>query len=136
MQQYLSFNDTQGERFLLYPEEESPEALAALREVMPLRTGWTLWEQVSSGNYATRKVVAFNTVQDFWAVWNGVPQPSELLENKRLFSQQPNGQPAQPLDAIMIFREGISPEWEDNANANGGHFQICMKPTAGPGQID
>ena len=28
------------------------------------------------------------------------------------------------IDAIMIFREGISPEWEDQANANGGHFQI------------
>merc|ERR1740117_2686098 len=36
----------------------------------------------------------------------------------------------------MIFREGICPEWEDTANASGGHFQIQLKPAAGGVQID
>merc|ERR550525_2042255 len=38
----------------------------------------------------------------------------------------------------MLFRDGISPEWEDHANAGGGHFQILLKPNAqgGGGQID
>jgi len=37
----------------------------------------------------------------------------------------------------MIFREGITPEWEDVANAQGGHFQFVMKATTSShAQID
>merc|ERR1712113_1150597 len=49
--------------------------------------------------------------------------------------EQPSG-PPHSIDAIMIFRDGISPEWEDPANANGGHFQIQLKPQTAAGQID
>merc|ERR1712007_397861 len=79
--------------------------------------------------------MGFRTAQDFWSIWNGIPQPSELLDGKRLMREQASGT-ASPIDAIMIFREGIQPEWEDVANAQGGHFQISLKPTAGGGQID
>eukprot|EP00415_Alexandrium_ostenfeldii_P000864 UN0864 len=102
---------------------------------MPLRRSWVLWEQQASGGYATKKIVSFSTAQEFWAIWNGVPQPSELLEGKRFMKEQPNGQ-SSAIDAIMIFSEGISPEWEDSANAQGGHFQIQLKPPSGGGQID
>merc|ERR1712125_195339 len=43
---------------------------------------------------------------------------------------------ANVIDAIMIFRESIKPEWEDETNAKGGHFQIQLKPNVGGGQID
>eukprot|EP00413_Alexandrium_margalefii_P009015 CAMPEP_0204526062 /NCGR_PEP_ID=MMETSP0661-20131031/8234_1 /ASSEMBLY_ACC=CAM_ASM_000606 /TAXON_ID=109239 /ORGANISM="Alexandrium margalefi, Strain AMGDE01CS-322" /LENGTH=231 /DNA_ID=CAMNT_0051531889 /DNA_START=73 /DNA_END=771 /DNA_ORIENTATION=+ len=133
---WLSFNESVSPgKFPNLPEEETEEAQAALREPMPLRRAWVLWEQVASGSYATKKIVQFSTAQEFWSIWNGVPQPSELLEGKRFMKEQSNG-PAIAIDALMIFAEGISPEWEDGANAQGGHFQIQLKPPSGGGQID
>merc|ERR1711998_72725 len=79
-------------------------------------------------------VSSFSTVQDFWKLWNHMPQPSELLEQKRIVREQPDG--LHVIDAIMIFRDNIRPEWEDPLNANGGHFQFQLKPNAGGGQID
>merc|ERR1712007_146261 len=67
-------------------------------------------------------------------IWNYVPQPSELLEQKRMVREQSDG--LHVVDALMIFRESIRPEWEDEKNANGGHFQFQLKPNVGGGQID
>merc|ERR1712202_114114 len=48
--------------------------------------------------------------------------------------EQPDG--LHVIDAVMVFRDGIRPEWEDKANATGGHFQFQLKPSVGAGQID
>nr|AMA65228.1 eIF4E-1b [Amphidinium carterae] len=118
-----------------YPEEESQEDQKLLWQPVPLKSSWVLWEQLSGTTWSTKKVVTFNTAQEFWRIWNGVPQPSELLDNKRYFRENQGGG-SQAIDAIMLFRDGISPEWEDAANSQGGHFQILLKPTAGGAQID
>merc|ERR1711964_571789 len=76
----------------------------------------------------------FNTVQDFWRIWNHLPQPSELLQHNRLVREDGDG--VHIVDALMIFREGIKPEWDDKANANGGHFQFQLKNNLPSGQID
>lgn len=136
MSKYLSFNESLANgKFPGLPEDESDDELRALREPMPLRRSWSLWEQVSTGGYSTKKLVSFSTAQEFWSIWNGVPQPSELLDGKRFMKEQPSG-PAVAIDAIMIFQDGTSPEWEDPANEKGGHFQIQLKPHLGGGQID
>merc|ERR1712014_206493 len=83
---------------------------------------------------ATHNVTTFQTVQAFWKLWNHMPQPSELLEQKRMVREQPDG--LHVIDAIMIFRENIRPEWEDKMNATGGHFQFQLKPNIGGGQVD
>ncbi|CAE7372661.1 CDC33, partial [Symbiodinium necroappetens] len=108
---------------------------------LPLQYTWSVWEQVTSdgkvdANYSqrTQKVASFGTVQDFWRLWNHVPQPSTLLESKRIVREQHDG--LHVIDALMIFRDSIRPEWEDPMNAKGGHFQFQLKPGAGPGQID
>ena len=51
-----------------------------------------------------------------------MPQPSELLDAKRMVREQPDG--LHVIDAIMIFRDNIRPEWEDKMNAGGGHFEL------------
>jgi len=140
---FLSFNEANGRvgGQLGIPEEESEEVKQALREPMKLKYKWWLWEQVvqseGRGTYtdAMRKVVSFETVQDFWSIWNGLPQPGELLDQKRITREMPSG-PAVAIDAIMIFKDGISPEWEHPSNSTGGHFQMMLKPTLGGGQID
>jgi len=83
---------------------------------------------------ATRKVADFSDVQAFWKLWNHMPQPSELLDQKRMIREQSDG--LHVIDAVMIFRDGIRPEWEDKANATGGHFQFQLKPQVGGGAID
>merc|ERR1712187_335966 len=63
-----------------------------------------------------------------------MPQPSNLLEGKRMAREGPDG--LQILDAIMIFQDGIRPEWEDRMNTHGGHFQFQLKRGVGGAQID
>lgn len=142
---FLSFNEANGKisnqlGVAGIPEEESEEVRVALMEPMKLKHKWWLWEQVVQSERGTftdalRKVVSFDTVQDFWSIWNGLPQPGELLDQKRITREMPSG-PAVAIDAIMIFRDGISPEWEHPMNSTGGHFQMMLKPTLGAGQID
>merc|ERR1719469_1587060 len=91
-------------------------------------------DKASQYSDATHKVAQFTSVQDFWKIWNHMPQPSELLEQKRMVREQPDG--LHVIDAIMIFRDGVKPEWEDKLNANGGHFQFQLKPTVGGAQMD
>ena len=41
------------------------------------------------------------------------------------------------VDALMIFKKGISPMWEDPLNTEGGHFDYRFKPgQVQPSQID
>jgi len=137
---YLSFNDSFNSnlKFTTDSTEENEEMLA---KDLPLRYTWSIWEQIMQSNEkaaaysdATHKVAAFSSVQEFWKLWNHMPQPSELLEQKRMVREQPDG--LHVIDAIMIFRDSIRPEWEDKMNANGGHFQFQLKPNIGGGQVD
>lgn len=138
---WLSFNQNQ-ESSLRFSTEGLEQRKEVLAKQLPLKYTWVLWEQImqasdnkaSQYSDATHKVAPFSTVQDFWRLWNNMPQPSELLEQKRMVREQPDG--LHVIDAIMIFRENISPEWEDPLNTKGGHFQIQLKPNLGGGQID
>mmetsp|Transcript_27650 Transcript_27650/g.60213 ORF Transcript_27650/g.60213 Transcript_27650/m.60213 type:complete len:234 (-) Transcript_27650:82-783(-) len=141
--QFLSFNEAVGGKGQItgLPEEDS-DTQKALLDPMPLKDTWVLWEQAvpaggNSFHESLKKIVGFKTAQEFWSIWNGVPQPSELLENKRITRDNP-GSGSQPtaIDAIMIFKEGVRPEWEDPLNASGGHFQVQLKPSTGGAQID
>mmetsp|Transcript_96949 Transcript_96949/g.313035 ORF Transcript_96949/g.313035 Transcript_96949/m.313035 type:complete len:232 (+) Transcript_96949:90-785(+) len=138
---YLSFNENFNSN-LKFTTEDSEESEEMLKKDLPLRYTWSIWEQImqsSDGKTAqysdaTHKVSSFSSVQEFWKLWNHMPQPSELLEQKRMVREQPDG--LHVIDAIMIFRDNIRPEWEDKMNAQGGHFQFQLKPNIGGGQID
>lgn len=138
---FLSFN-AQQENSLQFTSDDIDEKDDVLKKELPLKYTWVVWEQImqaSDGKTAqysdaTHKVAPFSTVQDFWKLWNHMPQPSELLDQKRMVREQPDG--LHVIDAIMIFRENVRPEWEDPMNATGGHFQFQLKPQTGGGQID
>lgn len=125
------------------------------RQPLPLKHIWTVWEQatptVSHHSYAdnTKEVGSISTVQDFWSLWNHMPQPSELLDGKKLVREKANlGKRgsgdgdfgAQPLlhsvDALMLFRRGVRPEWEDDGNKNGGHWQYHFRKDFPAGALD
>mmetsp|Transcript_18831 Transcript_18831/g.36953 ORF Transcript_18831/g.36953 Transcript_18831/m.36953 type:complete len:250 (-) Transcript_18831:359-1108(-) len=140
--QYLSFNTTITPSESICPKPKDDD-LDRLKKVDPrLLYTWTVWEQHVAPKdkkveYAdlSKPSVSFNTVKEFWACWNHLPQPSELLQGKKFTRQQPDGSRV-IVDSLMIFRQGVKPEWEAPENVKGGHFQLQLKPQLGGGAID
>ncbi|EDO08667.1 putative translation initiation factor E4 [Babesia bovis T2Bo] len=103
---------------------------------MPLRNKWVIWEQIVKGQDSrnsndykcyTKPLVSFDSVQSFWNLWFNIPQPSELSTTQRLSRECTDGS-NHIVDAIMVFRDGIEPMWEDSMNKDGGHFDYRFKP--------
>lgn len=137
---YLSFNPKVSPQARVMPEV-SAEELAKMQKVDPkLPHTWVLWEQLvrksDKAQYSdfTHELCKWKTVKDFWASFNHLPQPSELLDGKK-FMREEKGE-KQLVDALMIFREGVRPEWEAPENVNGGHFQLQLTPKLGGGVVD
>jgi translation initiation factor 4E len=84
----------------------------------PLNTSWTLWytkpqsqDAHESWSDLLKPVITFSTVEEFWGIFNSIPSAQDL-----------------PLKGdYHLFREGIKPEWEDAANANGGKWSYQFK---------
>jgi translation initiation factor 4E len=109
---------------------------------IPLKSTWTLWEQLQqtqpqasvpdqavTSNYGdlTRKVASIDDVQSFWRYFTHLPQPSAILGESLKVQRQEEDGLAHTLAAIMLFRGDIRPEWEDEANKKGGHFQFTLQ---------
>ncbi|CAM9176447.1 unnamed protein product [Ectocarpus sp. 12 AP-2014] len=84
----------------------------------PLQHRWALWYDNAKLKAATetwadnlKHILAFETVQEFWALFNNVMPPSML-------SVQSN---------YSVFKEGVKPMWEDTANRQGGKFVLTVK---------
>lgn len=78
----------------------------------PLQNRWSLWffknEKGNQWKDNLRLVTSFNTVEDFWAIYNHIQLSSKL----------PTG-----CD-YMLFKEGIEPTWEDLQNREGGRWLL------------
>ncbi|KAI9354410.1 translation initiation factor eIF 4e-like domain-containing protein [Pilaira anomala] len=81
----------------------------------PLQNTWTLWfdnpgkkANAASWSQNLKKIVDVNTVEDFWGVHNNIVKVNHLEISSN----------------YHVFKQGIRPEWEDAANANGGKFSI------------
>ena len=130
---FLSFNNEVAARADLkqFVSSTRPEADS------PLRDSWVLWEQsgANTGSYSdcTRPMATIKTVSEFWRVFESVPQPSVLLLQNKVVS---NDQADRTVTALMLFREGVKPEWEDPGNSQGGHVHFHFKTQMLPGQLD
>jgi translation initiation factor 4E len=85
----------------------------------PLESKWVIWFDPPLQKYKTevqwrlslRRLIDFDTVEDFWCVWHHIAAPSKL-----------------PLGTnYHLFKMGIEPSWEDPANEKGGEWNITMK---------
>lgn len=138
---YLSFNSKISPGLASY-QSPSPAELEDMKNKDPaLRFTWTIWEQIMQNDAknaqysdATHRVASFSTVKSFWKYWNHLPQPSELLDGKKFVRETAESRSI--VDALMVFRDGVKPEWEDSTNATGGHFQFQLRPQLGGGVID
>lgn len=89
----------------------------------PLYNKWTLWfdnpsakglGKASGGKDSwgedLNKVVDFDSVEEFWGLYDNVIPPSALPQKANYY----------------LFKEGIKPAWEDSANSNGGKWSIQL----------
>jgi len=81
----------------------------------PLQNTWTLWyfenDKKKSWAENLRPVTSFSTVEDFWCLYNHIKPASEL----RLGCD------------YCLFKQGIRPMWEDDANKYGGRWLISIE---------
>jgi len=80
----------------------------------PLQNSWTLWfyknDRSRSWTDNLRPVITFNTVEDFWGLYNHIELASKL---------------ASGCD-YSLFKEGVKPMWEDDKNCRGGRWLINL----------
>lgn len=128
-------NDTQDTEQTIHASDSIEEGIAALGIAEPsnfavkhpLQNGWTIWydnpgkrtNQASWGDHL-RKITTFDTVEDFWRVFNNLKPASSLPQGSN----------------YHIFKEHIEPKWEDTANAKGGKWTVSVPPKSRGSSLD
>jgi len=78
----------------------------------PLKNKWAMWyfknDKSKDWKENQRVLLSFDTIEDFWALYNHLTVPSNL---------------ASGCD-FSLFKEGIQPMWEDPSNVDGGRWLI------------
>ncbi|XP_068149052.1 eukaryotic translation initiation factor 4E1 [Drosophila tropicalis] len=81
----------------------------------PLEHTWTQWHWENDRNKSwidmLIEVTSFNTVEDFFSVYYIIKPPSDL----KIFND------------YMVFKQGVRPMWEDEANKNGGRWIMLLE---------
>lgn len=83
----------------------------------PLMNTWSLWfTKPPSGkgdnwNDLLKEVVSFDTVEEFWGVYNNITACSDLAIKSD----------------YHLFKKGVRPEWEDQQNKHGGKWAYQFK---------
>ncbi|XP_022919028.1 eukaryotic translation initiation factor 4E-1A-like isoform X2 [Onthophagus taurus] len=80
----------------------------------PLQNCWTLWyfenDRANTWEKNQKEIASFETVEDFWSLYNHIKLASELRQG---------------CD-YSLFKKGIRPMWEDDANKRGGRWLINL----------
>ncbi|XP_043274104.1 eukaryotic translation initiation factor 4E-1A-like isoform X3 [Venturia canescens] len=92
-------------------EEYPPELLIK----HPLQNTWTLWyyetDRNKSWKESQREIISFDTAEDFWSLYNHIKPASELKHGSD----------------YSLFKQGIQPMWEDDANKRGGRWLLQLE---------
>ncbi|CAL8261719.1 unnamed protein product [Lota lota] len=80
----------------------------------PLQNRWALWffknDKSKTWQANLRLISKFDTVEDFWALYNHIQLSSNLMSG---------------CD-YSLFKDGIEPMWEDKLNRRGGRWLITL----------
>ncbi|RHZ79232.1 hypothetical protein Glove_150g30 [Diversispora epigaea] len=87
-------------------------------EIHPLHFTWVFWfmhripgSKILNYESSMKKIAAFSSIEDFWAVYSHLRRPHEL----------PN------ISDYHLFKQGVRPVWEDDTNINGGKWIVRLK---------
>ncbi|XP_014260209.1 eukaryotic translation initiation factor 4E-1A-like [Cimex lectularius] len=90
----------------------------------PLEHTWTLWyldgNKTKSWAECLMEVGSFGTVEDFWCLFNHI-KPVSHLKGGCDYS---------------LFKKGIRPMWEDEANKNGGRWILNVDKKTSHQRLD
>ncbi|THH30058.1 hypothetical protein EUX98_g4112 [Antrodiella citrinella] len=67
-----------------------------------------------------KRVISFDSVEEFWGLYNNIVPPSNLPQRANYY----------------LFKEGIIPAWEDDANKNGGKWSIQLPKDKNRANVD
>ncbi|KAH8120426.1 translation initiation factor eIF4e [Phellopilus nigrolimitatus] len=67
-----------------------------------------------------KRVISFDSVEEFWGLYNNIVPPSQLPQKANYY----------------LFKEGIIPAWEDDANKNGGKWSIQLPKDKNRNNVD
>ncbi|KAH7931062.1 cap binding protein [Leucogyrophana mollusca] len=67
-----------------------------------------------------KRVITFDSVEEFWGLYNHIVPPSQLPQKANYY----------------LFKEGIIPAWEDDANKNGGKWSIQLPKEKNRNNVD
>ncbi|KAE8677635.1 Eukaryotic translation initiation factor isoform 4E-2 [Hibiscus syriacus] len=91
-----------------------PEEVGAEKQPHKLERKWTFWfdnqskpKQGAAWGSTLRKVYTFDTVEEFWCLYDQIFKPSKLPPGNADFH---------------LFKAGVEPKWEDPECANGGKW--------------
>jgi len=80
----------------------------------PLQSRWVLWYLKADRNKdwedCLKEVTTFDTVEDFWALYNHIQVASGLNWGSDYY----------------LFKEGVKPMWEDEHNVKGGRWLVVV----------
>jgi len=93
----------------------------------PLQNRWTWWydnpgkktSQSSWGEFL-KQIMTFDTVEDFWRLYNNIVPASQLAAGSD----------------YHLFKENVEPKWEDPANNKGGKWIINMPTKNRASELD
>ncbi|KAI9369501.1 translation initiation factor eIF 4e-like domain-containing protein [Aspergillus egyptiacus] len=94
---------------------KSKSSVPALRE-HPIRSTWIIWYRPPTPKYSdyeksTTPLASISSVESFWSVYSHLKRPSLLPT----------------VSDYHIFKKGIRPVWEDEANKKGGKWVVRLK---------
>ncbi|KAK9763872.1 hypothetical protein K7432_009093 [Basidiobolus ranarum] len=86
--------------------------------IHPLHYTWVFWfmhrqpgQKILNYESAMKKIAAFSSIEDFWAVYSHLRRPHELPT----------------ISDYHLFKQGVRPVWEDDININGGKWIVRLK---------
>uniref|UniRef100_A0A3Q2XM97 Eukaryotic translation initiation factor 4ea n=1 Tax=Hippocampus comes TaxID=109280 RepID=A0A3Q2XM97_HIPCM len=90
----------------------------------PLQNRWALWffknDKSKTWQANLRLISKFDTVEDFWALYNHIQLSSNLMSG---------------CD-YSLFKDGIEPMWEDERNRRGGRWLITLSKQQRKADLD
>lgn len=94
----------------------APGSVTARTAEHPLKATWIVWYRPPTSKYSdyeksTIALGAVSTVENFWALYSHLKRPSLLPS----------------VSDYHIFKKGIRPVWEDEANKRGGKWIVRLK---------
>lgn len=97
-------------------ESQKAQGSASSHGAHPLKSTWVIWYRPPTPKYSdyeksTVPLASISSVESFWSVYSHLKRPSLLPT----------------VSDYHIFKKGIRPVWEDDANKKGGKWIVRLK---------